>query len=307
MVQPVKDQSSPALSGQVSNLQRLWTEDGFALTIQLPPLLTADASAEVQQLAAQAHLFDAALTADAPDGAVALSGMAMAVMMKRAGIETVVRISGRDRNRLALQSDLLGLGALGIHNLLIDMCPVTRASLGQNADARLVTDLDGPALLAAAVRLRDEGRFISGASVKKAPVFYAGAALSLEEHIPIEALSSAQFVVTPPVLDIEHFISAFTAFQAAYPAFLRVRPLLVSLPLRTSSTRESANMGKNSIQHIRTAIKMLKGYKEVRGINVVVAGKDDLTSLEQVVSMVNEQLQRPYLVNKGGDNLCLSN
>lgn len=299
MAQPVKDQSNHALISQTSNLQRLWESDSFALTIQLPPLLTANASDYVQQIAAQAHLFDAALTADAPDGAVALSGMAMAVLLKRVGIETMVRISGRDRNRLALQSDLLGLGALGIYNLLIDMSPATRASLGQNADARLVTDLDGPALLAAAVRMRDEGRFISGASIKKPPVFYAGASLSLEEPISVEALSNAQFVVTPPVLDRERFISTLTAFQAAYPAFLHTRPLLVSLPLIANFAGESADRGEDNIQRITSAIKMLRGCKEVRGINIVVTRKSDLAALEQVVRVVNGEAQRPRLVNKG--------
>lgn len=299
MAQPVKDQSNHTPISQTSNLQRLWESNDFALTIQMPPLLTAETSHYIQQIAAQAHLFDVALAADAPDGAVALSGIAMAVLLKRAGIETIVHMSGRDRNRLALQSDLLGFGALGIRNLLIDISPVTRASLGQNTDARLVTDLDGSALLAAAVRMRDEGRFISGATIKKPPVFYVGAFFSLEGTPPIEALSNAQFVVTQPLLDRERFISTLTAFQASYPTFLRSRPLLVSLPLVTNSDGENAGAGEDSAQQMMTAINMLRGCKEIRGINIVVRRKNDLAALEQVVRVINEQLHRPYLVNKG--------
>jgi len=254
MLQPVKDQSNHLLINQTSNLQRLWDSDGFALTIQLPPLLTADASDCVKQVVAQAHKFDAVLTADAPDGAVAVSSLAMAVLLKRAGIEAVVQISGRDRNRLALQGDLLGLGALGIHNLLIDMRSVTRASFGQNADARFVTDLNGPALLAVVVRLRDEGRFISGASIKKPQVFYAGAFISLEEHMQNEALSSAQFVVTAPVNDVQRIIAAFAALRASHTDLLRNRPFLVSLPLITYSTGESLEAGEADIQQIATFI-----------------------------------------------------
>ena len=289
MLQPVKDQSNHLLINQTSNLQRLWDSDGFALTIQLPPLLTADASDCVKQVVAQAHKFDAVLTADAPDGAVAVSSLAMAVLLKRAGIEAVVQISGRDRNRLALQGDLLGLGALGIHNLLIDMRSVTRASFGQNADARFVTDLNGPALLAVVVRLRDEGRFISGASIKKPQVFYAGAFISLEEHMQNEALSSAQFVVTAPVNDVQRIIAAFAALRASHPDLLRNRPFLVSLPLITYSTGESLEAGEADIQQIATFIKALRDFKEIRGFNIVVVRQSDLALLEQVIRMVNVQ------------------
>ncbi len=289
MVRSVKEQTNDPFTGPVSNLQRLWESGENALTLQLPPLLTADASDCVKQVAVQARQFDAVLAANASSGEIAVSSLAMAVLLKRAGIETIVQIDGRDRNRLALQSDLLGLGALGIHNLLINIQPVTRASLVQNADARLVTDLNGSALLAAAVRLRDEGRFISGSSIKQPPVFYVGAFFSLEERIQIEALSGAQFVVTTPVDDVQRFIAAFAAFQASYPDFLRTRPLLVSLPLTTHSAREGIGAREASIQQIATSIRALRGCKGIRGFNITVGRQSDLAALEQIVRTINVQ------------------
>lgn len=257
---------------QVSNLQRLWEGGGFALTVQPPLPLTAAAGDFVEQVAALANLFDAVLLADAPDGAVALSSLAAAVLLKRVGIEAIVQIRGRDRNRLALQSDILGLGALGIPNLLVDMQPVVRASLIQNADARLVTDLDGPALLDAAIKMRDEARFISGASIKKPPVLYVGSLFSLEEQVPTSALSSAQFLVTTPVHDAHRFAAALVAFQSAHPDFLQTRPLLVSL---TDSTVESAS-----------TIEVLKGLDGICGFNIVIEKQADLALLAQVVGKV---------------------
>ncbi len=289
MVRSVKEQTNDPFTGPVSNLQRLWESGENALTLQLPPLLTADASDCVKQVAVQARQFDAVLAANASSGEIAVSSLAMAVLLKRAGIETIVQIDGRDRNRLALQSDLLGLGALGIHNLLINIQPVTRASLVQNADARLVADLNGSALLAAALRLRDEGRFISGSSIKQPPVFYVGAFFSLEERIQIEALSGAQFVVTTPVDDVQRFIAAFAAFQASYPDFLRTRPLLVSLPLTTHSAREGIGAREASIQQIATSIRALRGCKGIRGFNITVGRQSDLAALEQIVHTINVQ------------------
>jgi hypothetical protein len=301
-------------TGEVSNLQRLWEVGGFAITVQPPPPLTAAAGDVVEQVAAQANLFDAVLAADAPGSAVALSSLALAVLFKRAGIEAIAQFSGRDRNRLALQSDILGLGALGIPNLLVDTRPVVRTSLAQHADARLITDLDGPALLAAAVRMRDEASFISGASIKKPPALYVGALFSLDEQvqvsayvpfsqmseasresgvsgcISITALSSAQFVVTPPVHDAHHFAAALVAFQIAHPDFLQTRPLIVSLPLTTDSPVESSaapnEARETGVQHVTSAIGVLKGLDGIRGFNIVLGKQADLALLEQVVGKV---------------------
>ena len=289
MPQSVKDQSNYPLISPTSRLQGLWENGGFALTLQLPPLLTANASNFVKQLATQIPAFDAVLTADAPDGAIAISSLAMAAMLKRAGIETVVQISGRDRNRLALQSDLLGLGALDIHTLLVDMRPLTRESLGQNADARLVTDLDGAALLATAIRMRDEGRFIAGASIKKRPVFYIGVFFSLEQSIESAALNCAQFIVTTPVDDVQRFIAALRNFQTIHADFLSTRPLLVSLPLIPGHPGDTLDEGEANIQQIVTSIEALKSFKEIRGFNIVVARQHDLSMLEQVVRAVDLQ------------------
>lgn len=289
MPQPVKDQSNYPLISPISHLQELWESGGFALTLQLPPLLTANAGNFVKQLATEIPAFDAVVTADAPDGAIAVSSLAMTVMLKRAGIEAVVRISGRDRNRLALQSDLLGLGALDIHTLLVDMRPLTRASLGQNADARLVTDLNGSALLATAVRMRDEGRFISGASIKKRPVFYIGAFFPLEQPIESAALSSAQFIVSTPVYDLQRFIAALRDFQAIHANFLFSRPLLVSLPLTSGSPGEILEEGEVDIERIVTSIEALRSFKEIRGFNIVVARQSDLAALERVIRLADLQ------------------
>ncbi|GAC1391026.1 MAG: hypothetical protein NVS4B11_14960 [Ktedonobacteraceae bacterium] len=287
MAQPMKYQSNTHAIGRVSHLQRLWEDGGFAITVQLPP--TSEAGDLMAQVAAQAKLFDAVVVADAPGGAVALSSLAMALLLKRVGIETLVQFNGRDRNRLALQSDLLSLGALGIPNLLVDMRPVVRASLIQNADARLVTDLDGPALLATAIRLRDEARFISGFNIKTPPALYIGAFFSLEEHI--RDLNSAQFVVTTPVYDVHGFAAVLVAFQSAHPDFLQTRPLLVSLPLIIDSTVENSvapgEVRETGMQKVASSIEVLKGLDGIRGFNIVVSEQTDLALLERTVRKAN--------------------
>jgi hypothetical protein len=287
MIQSPKHAAHTQIIGQGSRLQQCWSSGGLAITAQLPPLLTTEAAAFVRQVAAHAQGLDAILTTEAPAGAVAVSSFAMAVLFKRAGIEAIVQISGRDRNRLALQGDLLGLGALGIPNLLIDMQPVTRASAAQNPDARLVGDLDGPALLAAAVSLRDEARFISGASIKTPPLLYLGALCSLEADSPVNAWGSAQFIVTPPVQDVPGFAAGLRAFQAAHSDFLQARPLVVSLPLSTDMQEHSIAATEEAraaiLQQLAFSLERLSGLDGIRGFNLVVPNQSALAFLEDTV------------------------
>jgi hypothetical protein len=270
-----------------SALQRLWKRDALAMTLQVPPPLSAQVEDFVAQVGEQAGLFDAVLVADAPAGAVALSSLAMAVLFKRAGIETIVQLSGRDRNRLALQSDLLSLGALGLPNLLVDMRPITRTSLLENVDARLVSDLDGPALLAAAVKMRDEARFLSGASIKLPPTLYVGALISLQACQQIDDLGSAQFLVTLPIQDVHTFALALDAFRAAHPDFLRGRPLLVSLRLDSAGEHAgSSDTVHEAMEKMLYSIEALKDLDGVRGFNIVLSKQSDLALAGSVASEV---------------------
>jgi hypothetical protein len=277
----VKQSLHNQASTQISRLQRIWGNGGFTITVQPPLPLTADAGDFVAQLAAHATMFDAVLVAEAPDGAVTLSALAAAVLLKRKGIEPIVQISGRDRNRLALQSDLLGLGALGIANLLVDMRPVTRASLLKNPDARLVSDLDGASLLATAIRMRDEASFTSGARIKTPPALYAGALFSFEERVDPKAFGAAQFIVTTPVHDAHAFASSLVSFQNEQPEFLRARPLLVSLPLCADADRTQA-----ALEQLTSSIERLGASDSIRGFNIVLANVDALPFIGQSVSGV---------------------
>ncbi len=272
-----------------SNLQRRWAGGGFALTAQLPPLMKASAGAFVEQMATQISRFDAVLTVESPVGTVGLSSLAMAVLLRRAGVETVAQMSGRDRNRLALQSDMLSLSVLGIPNLLIDTRTPVRKSLGQNPDARLVVDLYGPALLAAAARLRDEARFTSGASIKTPPVYYLGALVALEDCPDYEALRAAQFLVTTALHDALHLADTLASYCTSHADLLQTRPLLVSLPL-TNGSQEASHGERDAfearVQSMVAAVetlKMCEGEQGIRGCNIVLESLADLAVFERVV------------------------
>lgn len=285
MVQQAQYQPGDTAITSVSRLQQQWACGTFVLTVQLPPLLTASTQGIIEQVAARASSFDAVLAPDSPGGAVALSSLALATLLRRTGVEAVVQMSGRDRNRLALQSDMLGLSVLGMRNLLIDTRPPQRASLIQNADARLVTDLYGPALLNAAAVMRDEGRFTSGASIKTPPVFYLGALIALEDSLPVEELNAAQFLVTTPLADVQHLIDTLSTGYAAHTDFFQTRPLLVSLPLASGSQEENDD-NQNALESragaMVSVIETLSMCEGVRGCNIVLERLADLAVVERV-------------------------
>lgn len=284
MVQPLKRQASNEVSRPVSALQRLWEHGDFAITVQLPPLFTTQTEGFVEQVAAQSRWFDAVLVADGPDGAVTLSSLALAVLFGRAGLETIALFSGRDKNRLALQSDILSLGALQIPNLLVDMRPLDRASLLHNADARLVAELDGPALLSTAISMRDKAHFVSGASIKTPPVFYLGALISLENLPLIEEMEAAQFFVVTPSPDAPRLSDMLCSFATAHADFLRTRPLLVSLELAAGPLHEqtalSDPLDEIRMQTVITAMHILRKCDAVRGFNIIVPQIAYLAQLE---------------------------
>jgi methylenetetrahydrofolate reductase (NADPH) len=103
-----------------------------------------------------------------------MSSVGVCALLTRAGYEPVMQISCRDRNRIAIQGDLLGAAAMGVQNLLCLTGDGVEA--GDQPEAKPVFDLDSISLLQTARILRDEGHFLSGRELEKAPHFFLGAA-----------------------------------------------------------------------------------------------------------------------------------
>jgi methylenetetrahydrofolate reductase (NADPH) len=139
---------------------------------------------------------------------VRLSSIASAKICLEEGLEPVVQMTCRDRNRLALQSDLLGMAALGIENVLC--LSGDHQHFGDQPEAKPVFDLDSVQLIAAARRLR-EGFFLSGEPIKTPPVlFIGGAANPFADPLEMRIIrlekkirAGAQFIQTQPVFDLE--------------------------------------------------------------------------------------------------------
>src|ERR1044071_4623735 len=158
-------------SGQ---LERAITSGRFVITAEITPPVSCNRDELLARAMPLKGLADAVNVTDGAGARVHLGAMAAATILHEAGIEPVLQLTCRDRNRLALQSDLLGAAALGIRNLLV--LRGDDPSGGDQPDAKPVFDLDSGALIKAAVGIRDDGELPSGRTVTGKADFFIGAA-----------------------------------------------------------------------------------------------------------------------------------
>ena len=160
--------------GETSRLEQCLAAGRFAITAELVPPLSSDPA---DLLARAAPLKGLAAAVNVTDGAgarVHLSSLVAAGLIAREGIEPILQMTCRDRNRLALQGDLIGALALGIRNLLIISGDDPKA--GDQPEAKPVFDLDSKGLLSLAQQISRHGRLPTGAAVKGPTRLFLGAA-----------------------------------------------------------------------------------------------------------------------------------
>ena len=163
-----------ARSSGRSRLERVLRSGRFAVTAELNPPDSADPQAVYDRALVLASVCDAINATDASGANVHMSSVGVCALLTRAGYEPVMQVSCRDRNRIAIQGDLLGAAAMGVRNVLCLTGDGVQA--GDQAEAKPVFDLDSITLLRTARLLRDDARFLSGRPLEVAPAFFLGAA-----------------------------------------------------------------------------------------------------------------------------------
>jgi methylenetetrahydrofolate reductase (NADPH) len=204
--------SAPAIGARApGRLAATLSAGGFAVTAELTPPKGTNTDALRRRARELAGYVDAVNLTDNASAIVRLASWAAAVAVMEEGVEAVCQLQCRDRNRLALQSDLLGAATLGIPNVLL--LTGDAAGAGDHPGAKAVFDLDSIELIWAAVTLRDEGRFLSGAPLSSRPRLFLGAvenpfAPPLEfraERLARKVAAGAEFVQTQFVFDLRGF------------------------------------------------------------------------------------------------------
>lgn len=168
----------PLLPGHVSHgrFERVLRAGHFAITSEMAP----PDSADPDEVLRRAMLFDRYVDAiNATDGSGAnchMSSLAVCAILTRVGYSPIIQISCRDRNRIAIQGDVLGAAALGVCSVLC--LSGDDVSVGDHPEAKPVFDLDSISLLSTVKTLRDESRFLSGRKLDHAPRLFMGASIN---------------------------------------------------------------------------------------------------------------------------------
>ena len=195
-----------------SNLERLLAAGHFAVTGELEPPKSHDAEIVRKRGTVVEECLDAANITDNQTAIVRMSSIGSAILLKGSSLEPVIQITCRDRNRLAMQADLLGAAAHGIKNVLC--LSGDHQSFGNHPGAKNVHDIDSMQLIRMIKEMRDESKFQCGEEIPGGgPPFFIGAAANpfadpvalRPNRLAKKVAAGADFIQTQLVYDMDHF------------------------------------------------------------------------------------------------------
>jgi len=276
--------------------------DGFAVTGEIVPPRDASAATITDHARGLVGYVDAVNVTDNPTAKAHMSPLAGARFVHEAGIEPTVQLTARDRNRLAITSDLLGAWALGARNLFcLTGDPLTS---GEHPDAVAVADLTVEEVVATARRMRDDATTLAGVALAEPPRYLIGVADSplAEPYAPAKLESKldagADFVMTQIAYDLDrlaawadtmrprglferaHVLIGVTPLQSARQArFMDEKLYGVHVPPSTIAALEAAGEDAPAVGMELTTelVAGIRGIDGVTGIHVMAMGRDDAT------------------------------
>lgn len=202
------------MSGELktdSRLEKILKSGQFAVTGECGPPRGADANVIREKCKLLKGNADAFNITDNQTSVVRMSSISSAVVMMQEGMEPIMQMVCRDRNRIAIQSDILGGAALGIKNMLC--LSGDHQKFGDHPQAKNVFDIDSIQLINTVRRMRDEGKFLGGDDIKGVPKLFVGAAANpfadpFEIRVPRLAKkvkAGVEFVQTQCIFNVKKF------------------------------------------------------------------------------------------------------
>ncbi len=194
-----------------SRLEDILRSGYFAVTAELNPPDSADPEDVYKAASVLAEVCDGINAVDASGANCHISSVAMCALLTRAGYEPVYQVTCRDRNRIAIQGDMLGAAAMGVLNVLC--LTGDDVTAGDQPEAKRVFDFDSIQLLRTARMMRDEAVFMSGRKITTPPCFFLGAAANpfippydwRPQRLAKKIAAGAQFIQTQYCFDLPRF------------------------------------------------------------------------------------------------------
>src|SRR6266403_5626772 len=224
-----------------SRLEALLRARQFAITAEITPPVACEAEDLLRKALPLAGLADAVNVTDGAGARAHLSAPIAACLIARAGIEPILQFTCRDRNRIALQADLMGAAACGVRNLLC--LTGDDPAAGDQPQAKAVFDVDSTTLTAMARDLRDKGELASGRKVAgRAPFFLGAADVPIDppagwrpDKLAAKIAAGAQFAQTQFCMDRE-IVRRYAARLAEYGETRDLFLIVGIAPLRSAKS-----------------------------------------------------------------------
>ena len=221
----------------------------FVVLAEMEPPKGVDVSAMVGNATRVKGMVDAFVVPEMSNAVMRMSALGGAMVLQAKGMPTVMQVNCRDRNRLALQADLLAAGACGVENIMA----VTGEdpSYGDHHQARTVNDIDLPELLKVIGGL-GKGKDMAGIELSGAPRFMVGSTCQFgvvgkSPEVEIEALNQkvsagARFFITPPLFDVSAMEPYMMKLKSPQPAIIPTVLLLKSLGMARYMARNMSHI-----------------------------------------------------------------
>jgi methylenetetrahydrofolate reductase (NADPH) len=281
---------SPEMSQRsAGRLETLLRARAFVLTAETSPPDAAAAAAVLERAGCLKGLADAVNVTDGAGARAHMSALACAAVLAQHGIEPVLQFTARDRNRIALQGDLIGAATLGIHNILC--LHGDDPKTGDQPDAKPVYDIDSRTLMATARGLRERGVLPSGRAIVPPPRFLIGAADAPHEPGPgwkpdslrAKIAAGADFVQTQYCFDLG-LLRRYLARLADEGLLQRVHVLVGIGPLASARSARWMNENLFGVHIPEAVIARLEGASDSRaeGLRICIELLQELAGIPGV-------------------------
>jgi methylenetetrahydrofolate reductase (NADPH) len=287
----IAGEALPILPGHVSpgRFERMLRAGAFAVTAEIAP----PDSADPEEVYERASLFDGYVDAiNATDGSGAhchMSSVGMCSLLTRRGYAMVMQVSARDRNRIAIQGDVLGASAMGVSSILC--LTGDSVEVGDHPQAKPVFDVDCMSMLEMIKSMRDEKRFLSGREITSPPQVFLGAAANpfgppldyRPYRLAKKIAAGAQFIQTQYCFDMDVFQNYMS--KARDEGLLEQVFILPGVgPLASAKSAEWIRTHVPGVNIPDSIIERLKGAKNQseEGLNVCVDMINQLQEIEGV-------------------------
>jgi len=301
-----------------TNLEKVLESGRFAVTAEAGPPKGTGARVILRKGELLHTCCDAVNVTDNQTAIVRMSSLAGCILLKEQGVDPVMQMVVRDRNRIALQSDVLGAVALGIGNILCLSGDHQR--FGNHPTAKGVFDLDSIQFVQTLKNMRDEKKFINGEELSgEAPIFigavenpYADPFEYRVARLAKKVKAGADFIQTQAVYDVDKFAKwmgmvtergldeqvhilagVIPVRSAGMVRFMRENVAGVSVPDTIVTRMEEAESAREEgVKIILEIIEQLKDIPGVHGVHIMAVGWEDI--VPEIVEKA-ELLPRPTL------------